>query len=202
MNSMPGGGPDWLDQQIRPGRVWYWVAGGILLLGLLAAGTVGWRAASSFPSPAAELRALEFKTVTLDDEGMTIYATEGSFSGSCQVRDAAGDRVQLSPPSGTETVTINNRRWSVIARTPDPVPAGDYVVGCESADDATVFGVGPHSSVLGTIGVIFAATGIAVLSFLIAGVVALVVFLRRRSARQRLHAGGGYGPGYTPPAQY
>lgn len=185
MSGISGVGPSGFDvQRIRPARWWYWVAGGILLLGLLAAGLVGWRAVSAFPSPAAELRAFEFETVTLHDEGVTIYASQGSSSGECQVRDSAGNSIDLVPPSGAQTVTINNRRWAVIYRTPEPVPAGEYVVGCSSDDDATVFGVGARTSVFGVVGLIFLALGIAGLSFLIACLVGLVVFFRRRRPRQ------------------
>ncbi|MGH3450029.1 MAG: hypothetical protein ACRDQW_04740, partial [Haloechinothrix sp.] len=71
-----------------------------------------------------------------------------------------------------------------IYRTRKPVPAGEYVVGCSSDDDATVFGVGARTSVFGVVGLIFLALGIAGLSFLIACLVGLVVFFRRRSPRQ------------------
>lgn len=182
MTTMPPPTPGEPDaQQIRPRRAWYGVALAILLGGLVAAGMLIWQAASGFPRPAVELAAFEFRTVQLEQEGMTIYASEGSYHGRCQARDAAGSLVELRPTAGRETTTFDGRRWVVVYRTPEPVPAGNYVVGCEADDEATMFGIGQHTSASRTVLLVFLAIGVAGLSFITAGVLALVLHLRRRS---------------------
>lgn len=203
MNSMPGVGPGVPgSQQIRPARTWYVLAVAILLAGFVAAGFLIWRAASGFTTPVGELHAYETKNVTLEDEGLAIYATGGDYRGACTVRDFAGRPVVVEPPTGRQTMTINGRQWVLVAWTPEEIPAGTYVVGCESDDDQTMFGVGPYLLAGGTVVLIFSAVGVAGLALIVAGVLALVIFLRRRAGRQRMQGPGGYGPGYTQPNQW
>lgn len=192
MSGMPStgpGGPGAPD--IRPRRAWYGVGPAILIVGLAIAGVLVWQAASGFPRPVVELSSFEFRTVELDEEGLTIYASEGSYRGRCQARDSRGESVELRATAGRETATVDGRRWVVLYRTPEPVPGGSYVVGCESDDDATVFGIGPHTTVAGTVLLIFLAIGVAGLAFIIAGVFTLVLYFRRKGDLRRQTAAGG-----------
>lgn len=187
MNSMPGVGPAGSDaQRVTPARLWYWVAGGLVLAGVLGALLLVLRAVSDPPGPTTEMFAFQADTVELAEEGLTVYASGGSYRGDCLVRDGAGQRVPVEAPAGREHVTVGGRQWIVVARTAEEVPPGTYVVTCESDDDSTVFGVGPYVSFLGTAVAIFVAVGVAGVAFILGGVLALVVYLRRRSALQRL----------------
>lgn len=74
--------------------------------------------------------------------------------------------------------------WFVVLRTAQPVPPGQYEVTCVMQDREARFGVGPYKSTVGSVFGVLGAIGIAGFGFVIAGIVALVTFVRRKSARR------------------
>lgn len=189
---------------VKPSKALYGVAVGVFVLALVGAALLGYRTVTSFPGPVAELAAGEERDITLDDEGLTIFVDRTPASARCQATDDNGTPVELGQTKGTETVTANGTEWRVLLRSANPVPSGTYTVTCVATEDTPEtarFGVGPHTSVFGMVAMIFSAFGIALLGSLIAVIIGLVTFVRRRSALRKLQQPYGmnapYG-GYPP----
>lgn len=188
--------PGPVDRKVlRPRRFWYVLAAGIALLGLVAGGLLGWQAYTSFPTVEEEVASGETATVHLEDGGMTVFVDRQFLEGGCEAEDTQGREVPLDPVLGTETVTVNDQTWQAVLRTSGPFPAEEYTVECNS-DSGAVFGIGSRASVWATVGAMLGAIGSAGLGVLVAAVVTLVVFFRRRGHRKRFEAHGANGAGY------
>ncbi len=190
---------------VKPSKALYGIAVGVFVLSLVGAALIGANAINAFPGPVAELSSGEPRDVTLDDEGVTIFVDRISTSARCQATDDSGAAVTLGSTKGTETVTASGTEWHVLLRSTQPVPPGTYTVTCvaaEGAPETTRFGVGPRASVFGAVAMIFGAFGLALLGSLIAVIIGLVTFFRRRSAlRKRQQQPYGANPPYgtNPP---
>ncbi|MPY77687.1 MAG: hypothetical protein GEV04_04170 [Actinophytocola sp.] len=187
---------------VKPSKTLYGVAIGVFVLALVGAALVGANAVTGFPGPVAELTSGEQQQVTLDEEGLTIFVDRTPANGRCQATDDGGTPVELGPTKGTESVTASGTEWHVLLRSAEPVPPGTYTVTCVAEDTAGAarFGVGPHASVFGAVAMIFGAFGVALLGSLIAVIIGLVTFFRRRSALRKIQQQplwGGYPP-YPP----
>lgn len=207
MTNVPPGGPPFTSPagtagsavapRIRPARFWYAIAAGVFVLGVVVAVVLIVRL--DFPGPEGEFRAGNTHTANLEREGLTIFADRSVTGGRCEAADGAGDPIALTEPSGSETVDINGREWKVVLRSEQPQPPGSFTVRCEASDPSATFAVGPHTSVAGALGQIFAAIGVAVVCGLVALVIVLIVAIRRSAARRRLRAAGPYGGGQAQP---
>lgn len=210
MTNVPPGGPPFTPSgtsasaaapQIRPARFWYAIAAGVFVLGIVVAVVLIVRL--DFPGPEGEFRSGGTQTVDLDREGLTIFADRSVTGGRCEAADGAGNPIALTEPTGSETVTSNGTEWKVVLRSDQPQPPGRFTVTCEAADATATFAVGPHASVFGALGQIFAAIGTAVVCGLIALVIVLIVAIRRSAASRRLRPAGPYGGGgQAPPGPY
>lgn len=169
---------------IRPSKVLYGVAVGVFVLALVGAALLGYRAFANFPGPVAELTSGDSSQVTLDVEGLTVFVESHAEAGRCEATDDAGAPVELRPTRGTETVTAGGTEWRVLLRSADAEPPGTYTVTCRTSERAQ-FGVGPHTSVFSAVATIFGAFGLALLGSLIAVIIGLVTFFRRRSALRK-----------------
>ncbi|MBA0124182.1 hypothetical protein H0B56_01340 [Haloechinothrix sp. YIM 98757] len=198
MNADPPGATRTPDRQVlRPRRYWYIVAAGLLVIGLVAGGALGWRANATYPSIEGQVASGETEPVELDRAGMTIYTDKAFLDGGCEVEDPDGQEVPLDPVASTETVTFDDTAWQVVLRSSTSVPAGEYAVSCSSDSDA-VFGVGPDASVFTAEALVFGAVGSAGLGAFLAGMTTLLVFLRRRAARRASEADTANGSGGEP----
>ncbi|GAA5111268.1 hypothetical protein [Haloechinothrix salitolerans] len=187
---------------VKPSKALYAVAVGVFVLALAGGALIGFNAINAFPGPVAELSSGEQRDVTLDDEGLTIFIDRTPASARCQATDNTGAPVELGPTKGTETVTASGAEWRVLLRSTNPVPPGTYTVTCvatEATAETAWFGVGPHASVFGAVAMIFGAFGLAMLGSLVAVIIGLVTFFRRRSAlRKRQQQPYGAYPPYPP----
>ncbi|SNR28820.1 hypothetical protein SAMN06265360_101267 [Haloechinothrix alba] len=198
MNAVPpGDAPTPAPQVLRPRRYWYIVAAGLLVIGLVAGGTLGWRANAAYPSVEGEVASGETEQVEFDRAGMTIYTDRAFLDGGCEVEDPDGQEVPLDPVASTETVTFNDTEWQVVLRSSASVPAGEYSVSCTSDSDA-VFGVGPDASVFTAEALVFGAVSSAGLGAFLAGMTTLLVYLRRRAARRASERNAADGSGDEP----
>src|SRR5699024_10907525 len=189
-----------------PSRGWYVLAAVVLVLGLAGGGTLITLGVTSFPNPTATVHSSgEPERVQLDEPGLTIFIDRTGVSGRCQVLDENDENISLAPIKGSESVSVNGNHWYVVLRSPGEVPPGTYRVSCRSEASDAQFAVGPHQSVLGSLGKLFVGLGTAFFGVLVAFVVWLVTFLRRRSARRNAQRASPHGfppqyPGGPPPS--
>jgi hypothetical protein len=96
--------------------------------------------------------------IHLDKDGLKLWASRPGAEPACVVMTADGDEVALET-TGSESLTINNKSFYLVARSVDVVPAGDYAVNCSAAGPGTAYSVGPRVSiatfVLSILGVVF-----------------------------------------------
>ena len=197
-----------------PSRGWYVLVAVVLVLGLAGGGTLITLGVTSLPAPTATVPSSgEPEPVQFDEPGLTIFIDRTGVGGRCRVLDENDERIALAPVKGSESIDVNGHHWYVVLRTPGEVPAGTYRVSCRSEASHARFAVGPHQSVLGSLGTLFAGLGSAFVGVLVAFVVWLVTFLRRRSARRHAqraspsgrspqYPGGPAPPGWqSPPGQ-
>ncbi|TCM37868.1 hypothetical protein [Kribbella sp. VKM Ac-2568] len=182
-----------------PRRTLTWLAIASFVIGLVLAGFFVWRIVET--APRSPERIGTSGTVRLEEDGLTIYSSEPVLRPPCEVKDSSGADVPLKSPTGSETITINDNTWYVIARSVETVPPGEYVVSCADEDTGTSYGVGPRMSILGFVGSIFGVIG-SLLVFIGLGVVLLVVgALKRRKANRPGNTFPGGPGGYPHPGQ-
>ncbi|TDD00633.1 hypothetical protein E1292_28225 [Nonomuraea deserti] len=136
------------------------------------------------PDPVAELRAGQVQTVRLDREGLAIYREPPNYATFCEVKNSAGQAVELDHSPGPST-TAGGKDWVVTLTSEDPVPPGTYTITCGAIDDSGTFAVGPGMFRLP--GVVEERMDvippvIIIGALLVAGTSALVIFIRRRRA--------------------
>lgn len=179
-----------------PRRTLTWLAIASFVIGLVLAGFFVWRIVET--APRTPERIDTSGTVQLDKDGLTIYASQPVLRPPCQVKDSSGADVPLKSPTGSETITINDNTWYVIARSVQTVPPGEYVVSCADDETGAAYSVGPRMSILGFVGSIFGLIG-SLLVFIGLGVVLLVVgALKRRKANPPGNTFPGRPGGYPP----
>ncbi|GAB2653076.1 hypothetical protein [Kribbella swartbergensis] len=183
-----------------------WVAIACFVIGLGLAGFFTYRIVATVPRTP---QPIEDGVVHLDKEGLTVYASIPVLTPPCQAKDSSGADVPLTPAKGSEQITVNSATWYVVARSTDPVPAGDYSISCTDDETGATYAAGPRMSVVGFVVSILGA----IFSFLIffgIGIVLLVVGAVRNRRRNRPFPGppqqgapGTYPPpGHTFPTQH
>jgi hypothetical protein len=177
--------------ELRPRRIWYLVAAGLAALTLIAVAILVWRAAAAVPATPVVLEPGSSQ-VRVEREGLTVYSSELQANVRCRASTADGADVPLRDPSGTEELSAGDgRTWYVALRSVKPVPAGVYTVSCEPLPAGVELAAGPRASALTFIALVLGAVLTGFLGLLTAGVVALVVLLRRRGHRRRLRSEPG-----------
>ena len=116
-----------------------------LVVGVLLAGFFAWRIVQTAPRTP---QPIDNGRVHLSKEGLTIYSSVPVLAPPCKVQDADGNDVPTKRPSGSETITVNGNSWYVVARSAEPVPAGDYSISCTDDETSATYAAGPKSSVL------------------------------------------------------
>lgn len=193
MTSYPG------QQPPAPKKTLTWLAIACFVIGTVLGGFFVWQIVKNVPSSP---QPIGNGAVHLEKEGLTVYASQPVLSPPCEAKDASGADVPLKPPSGSESITINDETWYAVSRSARLVPPGDYVVSCTDDETNATYAVGPNMSVAGMVGSIFGAV-LSFLVFFILGAVLLGVgaVKRRRANRpgNTFPTNPGGGPGYPPP---
>ncbi|MEI8409152.1 MULTISPECIES: hypothetical protein [unclassified Kribbella] len=195
MSTYPG-------QPVPQKKTLTWIAIACFVVGLGLTGFFVYRIVATAPRTPEPIDA---GVVTLEKEGLTIYASVPVLTPPCTAKDSSGADVPLEEPSGSEQITVNSETWYVIARSVDPVPAGDYSISCTDDETGATYAAGPRMSVVAFVVSIFGVIG-SLLIFIGLGVVFLVVGAvknRRRTPPGPTFPGSGPGQGapgnYPPP---
>lgn len=170
---------------MRPSRWWYAVAALIAVAGFVLAGFLLVKAVDDFPEPVAHGPVGTPLTAAVDQEGLTVFVDDPAFSVVCEATGPSGAPVPLRASSVNESITTGSATWYVALRSEEPSPPGRHTVLCESEDGSLVYAVGPRATVVGFVGALFGAFGAAGGGFVVGCLVAIVVFLLRRSAGRR-----------------
>jgi hypothetical protein len=152
-----------------------------LVVGVLLAGFFAWRIVQTAPRTP---QPIDNGTVHLKEEGLTIYSSVPVLAPPCKVQDADGNDVPTERPGGSETITINGNSWYVVARSAEPVPAGDYSISCTDDETSATYAAGPKSSVLAFVLSIL-GTVFSLLIFIGLGATLLAVGIVRKNRRNR-----------------
>jgi len=172
-----------------------WIAIACFVVGLGLTGFFTYRIVETAPRTP---QPIETGAVTLEKEGLTIYASVPVPTPPCTAKDSGGADVPLEKPTGSEQITINSETWYVIARSVDPVPAGEYSISCTDDETGATYAAGPRMSV-GAFVVAILGTVFSFLIFVGLGVVFLVVGAVRNRRRNRPgNTFPGSGPGGPP----
>lgn len=121
--------------------------------------------------------------------GFSIYAQDKALRENAICR--AGDQVLQRPSADSEVKADGNSYWE-IARAGDAQNSGDFLVRCESVNDATLF-AGPRADKIG--GGLLKTLGLILGPILLVAGLALVLFslLRgKKSAAPAAAPSGGY----------
>ena len=169
-----------------PSRAWFLLPSLLLLAGVLLAGMA---VSSLVGFVRTEFRAYQpDSSISVNKDGFTLYAEEGA-TGAADLRCTAtgsGEPVRLRPVSGRMTVNNNRGAFVAIASTPEELPAGRYVISCESTSsgpDVPLY-LGPRTD-LAAVGrlVVFGVVAPLFLGLCSVVLFVLLAFLRHRSRR-------------------
>ncbi|MFK4087606.1 hypothetical protein ACI2LF_26085 [Kribbella sp. NPDC020789] len=176
----------------EPKRTLIWIAIGCFVVGLALTAFFVVRIVTLAPVSPQPVGA-DATAVRLEEKGMTIYASIPILEVPCRVKDSQAGDVPIVQPRGTEQITVDGDSWYVVARSQDPVPAGDYTVTCIDKQTSASYAVGPRSTVAGFILSIFGAIGSFLVFGALGGVLLVIGIVRRRPKPV------GRVPGYLPP---
>ncbi|WP_405056130.1 hypothetical protein OG474_25720 [Kribbella sp. NBC_01505] len=175
-----------------PKRTLIWIAIGCFAVGLALTAFFVVRIITTAPASPQPIGDSSTQ-VTLEEKGLTVYSSIPVLEVPCRVKDAQAGDIPIVQPHGTEQITVNGDSWYVVARSENPVPAGDYLVTCTDKETSATYAVGPRSSVVAFIVSIFGAIG-SVVVFGALGAVLLTIGIVRRRPKPV-----GRVPGYAPP---
>ena len=181
------------SSRLRPRARWYWLSALPLLLGIAAATILGVSAAKAFPDEPDNFRAPGGPTERLEKgEKYSIFTSYDSDSSSSPAPDCevvslpGGDRVPLDT-AGNTTLTFGEDEYETQYHLKAP-RTGRYEVNCEPrgafGGQSLAFGERPNLARFG----ILLGTAIAsfVLGLLLAGIVPIVIAVRRHRHKRRL----------------
>lgn len=166
-----------------PSRAWFVLPSILLLTGALLGG-ISISAFVDFVRP--DFLAYQNDSfISVPRDGITLYAVAGT-TGPDDLRCAATGRdgqIRLRPTSGRRTLSRGRGTFTAIASTPKGLPAGRYVISCQSASggaDVRLY-VGPRVD-LADVGRLAVVGIVAVfLGFCSVALFALLALLRHRS---------------------
>ncbi|MBB4931102.1 hypothetical protein F4561_001922 [Lipingzhangella halophila] len=200
---------------LRPRKLWFWVGGLTIVLGIVGGITgfvLGVASVASNITTAAEFSAggkatFEAEQANTDSDFWKLFANQdipfSDVERDCEVTGPDG-QVALSQPDYGRNSTVDGETRILISQL-DITEPGEYTIECDANTYAYfTVGYGPHaaSATLGIVGSI-AALFLVPLLGVIAGLTMIVVTAVRRSHhRTRLQAASGYGPGQYGPGQY
>ena len=204
---MAGYPPPVSADELRPRRFWYWVAGAVAVLGVLAgiaAGAFAAVSAAGVSKTVAELdprlRAVPIGVPTpVDLDPGRDWAVYASSAGPTPQVSCGGDGLTVTDAQRDLTTTRDAVTWqeTQLVRVAE---AGRYSIICTSPDRTTRFALGraldPAAAdriggrILGTVLGFVGAFALASLGVLAGGVIVLVVALRRRTSGRAATAPG------------
>ena len=153
-----------------------------LVLALVAAALVGLGAYGLVSTATPNMRGFNpGATVTVTESGLSVYARSDEDRSSTVCRAAGEDTTVLDRPTGEFVVEVAGSDFYEIARGPDELSAGSYVLTCDGTNASVYVGPrAPSTSAAGLIG-IGGLIGGLVLGFfaVLLGIVALLVRPRR-----------------------
>ena len=175
---------------IRPRVLWI-VLAWLLFLVLLIVG-IGGFAGGLFSTineaaPSTTFGSGKTVSVPLDPKDKpVIYAAAAQPTDvQCQVQGSANQKITLTQPSTSQTVTVGDTKWELLFHVGVPAQ-GTYQVTCEG--EGVKFGVGKElvGSAGKLVGGAIAMIALPFVGFLIAVVTTIVVLVRRSGARKRM----------------
>ncbi|HEY7448666.1 MAG TPA: hypothetical protein VH702_10995 [Vicinamibacterales bacterium] len=187
-----------------PGRVWYVMALLVLVAGAVAAGVfvyirldgLAHQLVQVIVPGEADLTFHEPGTYTIyfEPESVVngqIYRTTGDIAGLVvKLSSASGDPINLVPPSISSNYSIAGRYGEAVLTGTIEEPgqyrlSAAYVDASNQSEAVLAIGLGVPAKIFTAI---LVALGIAICSFLLAVLVAIVTFVRRRRATRRASA--------------
>lgn len=185
-------------REVRPARWWYLVAGVLAAVGVVG-GLVGFvwgarTAESSVPAIEQPFHAGQPTTVELSGRPQIIWVDEYTITTAdidCAASGVDGGSVRVGPVSMMMSAQIDGHAWKP-EKDLSASPAGRYTITCTSRDGRTdaVFAIGDRPDegrfAGGVIGGLASVFGFGCPAVVIAGVIVLVVGVRRYSHRTRL----------------
>ncbi len=177
---------------LRPSRAWYGVAGAILVVGLAGAALL---ASSVFKSLADVARFSTNRPVEASlqagDEG-TIYTSTATGASSfspettCEVVDVATGAAVPTTTAAPVTLTLGDDEFRSMANF-EVDHDGRYRVSCSASTARPVpMAVGPRIGIFASIGRVFGAVAVVLVSLALAAATIAVTAVKRSRHRRRL----------------
>lgn len=175
---------------LRPRILWIvlaWVLFVILLIVGIGGFAGGLFSTLNDAAPTTSFGSGKTVSVPLDPKDKpAIYASAGQPTDvQCQVVGSENQKITLTQPSASQTLTVGDTKWELLFRIGVPAP-GTYQVTCEG--QGVTFGTGKEliASAGKLVGGAVALVALPLVGFLIAMVVTIVVLVRRSGARKRM----------------
>ncbi|GAB3410667.1 hypothetical protein [Flindersiella endophytica] len=173
------------SSELRPKRMWFLVAAGIALAGIVAGVAMLVYGIGGIAQP-MDKTFDEGETVTARlDQNTAIYLAtdETVIRTNCTATSADGKPVQVDPPGYAFTKTADGRDWRLIGTVRITTP-GDYDLACTESPGPYALADEPDVSrfVIGLVA-LFVVSGLGIL---VGGIIAIVVGVKRSNHRRRL----------------
>lgn len=199
-----------LPSEIRPRKLWFWVGGALIVLGVgggitgFVLGLVNLASATSTEAEFTPPKAATFRAeqVNTDSEMWKFYADRdvpsSDIAQNCELTGPDG-QVSIDDPGYNSESTVNGETWVLVARL-DITQPGEYTMECTTGTRADLsVGYGPDGS--GTAVTVVSSIGALLLAplGLLLGIITLVVTgVRRSNHRRRLQGTHTPPPGFGP----
>jgi hypothetical protein len=203
--------------ELRPRRLWYWVGGVIILIGIIG-GVVGFVLglvnAVKLPEFSARFNDGGQGTFQVDQSGQTaragrawqLYATtpmtNTEVAKVCTISGAG--EASLGFPSYSHQVTSGGQTWNLVASIAIERP-GRYTVSCRDgsgAEFAVAYGNSGGGFFASIVAVFAAGFGPPIAGILIGGLIMIVTGMRRGGHKRRLMAQRMMPPSYRAPTAH
>lgn len=187
--------------KVRPRLLWVWLAW-LFAIVCGVAGIVGFAggifSTLNDAAPAKSFGSGTAQSVSLDpkDKPAIWAAADQPSNVQCEVRGGSDQKITLTQPAGSQTLTIGSTKWELLFKIGVPA-AGTYQVTCQAEDASSVrFGVGKEltASANGLVGGVVVLFVVPLAGFAVALTTTIVVLVRR--GRNRRQAATGWGPGH------
>jgi hypothetical protein len=181
----PGFVPPVDSSELRPKPMWFFVAAGIGVVGIVAGVLMLIYGIGGISAPMIRTFG-EGETVSVRlDQDTAIYTADGAtrYEATCVVTSADGKPVPTSTVGYSFTKQADGRQWQLLRTFPISTP-GDYRVACTEARGPYAIADQPDVSrfVVGMVS-LFALSGLGIV---IGAVLAVVVGVKRGNHRRRL----------------
>ena len=198
---MERGGFNMEQQKLRPGRFWYGIAAVIFLFGAVSGVWMVFRAVAGIPDQLVRIMIPGSARIELDKSGTftiyheyrsyidgQLYETEGSLNGlTCTVCSESGDVIPVFPNTMSENYSLGSREGEAIFKFTIQNP-GSYQITAGYSDGRS------HPRAMLAIGrnivgnmmlAIFAPLTIIGTCTLLAGIIFIVVLIKRSQAKSQ-----------------